>query len=102
MLSRLNGRRDSTIETLEGHCPAHADEVAGNVFITLWDLSSAEDGGVVPNSSGCTQFSDLTIVHESRNDLWQGIAGPVCIGSVDSWSLSEESDEAAEVWQHHR
>lgn len=101
MVSNLDGRRYSTVETLESHCPAHADKVAGNIFVTLWNLGSTEDGGVVPNPNCSSQLSYLAIIHECSDDLWQSVAGAIGIGTVDSWSMSEDSDEAAEVWQHH-
>lgn len=51
LASRVDFRRgDSTVETLESHSSAHADEVTGYIVITFWDLSSTKNSGVVPNS----------------------------------------------------
>ena len=99
--SGFDSRGNGTIKALKSYGPAHADEMAGNVFITFRDLGSAENGSVVPNSRSSAQFSDLTIVHECRYNLWQFEAGTVGIGTIDAWPLSEESNEGVEVWQHH-
>jgi len=101
LISSRYRRRNSTVETLESHCPAHAHKMTGNIFITLWNLGSAEDGGVVPNPDCSSQLSYLAIVHECSNDLWQSVAGAIGMGTIDSWSMSEDSDEVAEIWQHH-
>ena len=101
LISSLDRRRNSTVKSLESHRPAHADKVTGNIFVTIWNLGSTEDGGVVPNPNCSSQLSYLAIIHESSDDLWQSVAGAIGIGTVDSWSMSEDSNEAAEVWQHH-
>jgi hypothetical protein len=101
LVPSVDGMRNSAVKTLESHRPAHADKVTGNIFVTLWNLGSTEDGGVVPNSDCSSQLSYLAIVHECSDDLWQSVAGAIGIGTVDSWSMSKDSDEAAEVWQHH-
>lgn len=75
--------------------------MAGNVFVAFWDFSSAKNGSIVPDASNSSQLGDLTIVHERREDLWQGETCAVCKGSINSWSLGQKSDQAAEVWQHH-
>jgi hypothetical protein len=97
----LDGRRNSAVKTLESHCPAHADKVTGNIFITLWNLGSTEDGGVVPNPNCGSQLSYLAIIHECSDDLWQSVAGAIGVGTIDSWTMSEDPNEAAKVWQHH-
>lgn len=101
LASSLDCRGDSTVETLKSHCSAHADEMAGNIFITFWNLSSAENGGVVPDTSHGTQLSDLTVVHECCENLWQGEAGAIGEGSVDTWTFGKHSNKSLEVWQHH-
>ncbi len=74
-VSRFDFRRgNGTVETLESHRSAHADEVARNIFIPFWDFSSTKNSGVVPNSTRGTQLSNLTIVHECCYDIGQDVA----------------------------
>lgn len=74
---------DGTVEALERHRAAHANEAAGDILPVGQNSVATEGGLVVENTGDGDEFGDLAIVDEGGKDLGEVIGAAVREGAGD-------------------